>query len=143
MQPSPKSIAGGAFALGVVVGVLGLAIYASATGGALTEPSRVEVLEGFTNGVNAKGSAIGFAPSVDAKEGEGYILSGARWSFSDENTWHEALNANGEESCVPPNSSGQKLQLGIVDVPSGENAPGGPRVVWFRCLGEPSETTHP
>jgi hypothetical protein len=128
-----------AFALGVVVGALGLAVYATVAGGALLEPARVEVVEGVTNGVNMPGNAIGFATEANASEGETYILSGAGWSDSRDNAWHESFDSGEGPSCVTPQSSGQRLRLGIVNVPGSEDAPGRAHVVWFECLGEPSE----
>jgi len=127
------------FALGIVVGVLGLAVYAMVTGGALLEPARVEVHEGVTNGVNMPGTAIGFTAADGAVEDEGYILSGASWSDSRDNVWHQPFDSGEEPSCVAPQSSGQRLRLGIVNVPASEDAPVRPHVVWFECLGEPSD----
>lgn len=127
------------FALGIVVGVSGLAIYAMVAGGALLEPARVEVHEGVTNGVNMPGNAIGFTAANGAVEDEGYVLSGASWSESRDNLWRQPFDSGEGPSCVTPQSSGQRLRLGIVNVPSSESAPGRPHVVWFECLDEPSE----
>jgi hypothetical protein len=127
------------FALGIVVGVLGLAIYAMVAGSARLEPARVEVHEGVTNGVNMPGNAIGFTAADGAVEDEGYVLSGASWSDSRDNLWHEPFDSGEGPSRVTPLSKGQRLRLGIVNVPASEGAAGRPHVRRFECLGEPSE----
>jgi hypothetical protein len=78
------------------------------TGGPLTQPARVEVLEGFTNGVNATRTAIGFASSSNETEGEGYVLGGAVWSSSEDNSWQDPFDPSEGESCIPRGSNGQK-----------------------------------
>jgi hypothetical protein len=125
------------FAVGVLVGVIGLSAYAASTGGALTQSARIKVVNGYTTGVDATGSAIGVRDSQGRWIG-GYWLSGARWSPATEN-WHEGFDASQDKSCVPPLSSGQKLRLGIVDVPATDTVPGGPMIVWFQCLSGPSK----
>ncbi len=121
------------FVIGVLAGVLALAVYALSIGGALTQSARVKVVDGVTTGVNASGTAIGFR-ELDGGSVAGYAMSGATWSTRG-GSWHEALGDNTDGSCLKPLSSGQKLRLGIVNVPAGD-APGGSRVMWFQCLGQ-------
>jgi hypothetical protein len=120
------------FAVGVLLGAIGLAAYAFSTGGAVTQPARVEVVKGVTTAVNATGTSIGVR-DMDGHFVGGYSVSGAIWSRQGEN-WHDPIGGDSNKSCLISLSSGQKLTLGVVHVPAGR-APGGPRVVWFQCLG--------
>jgi hypothetical protein len=127
-----RRVALACFAAGVLIGAIGIAAYALSTGGALTQPARVEVVNGVTSAVNATGTSIGIR-DMGGHFVAGYSVSGAIWSRQSE-SWHDPIGGDSNRSCLIPLSSGQKLRLGVVNVPAG-HAPGGPRVVWFQCLG--------
>jgi hypothetical protein len=127
-----KRVALASFAAGALIGAMGLGAYAISTGGALTQSARVDVVNGVTTAVDASGTSIGVR-DLNGRWIGGYSVSGASWSDRRE-IWHQPIGGDSNRSCLTPLSSGQKLRLGVVDVPAGP-APGGPRVVWFQCLG--------
>lgn len=127
-----KRVALAWFAGGVLIGAIGIVTYALSTGGALTQPARVEVVDGVTTAVNATGTSIGVR-DTDGHWVGGYSVSGAIWSRPS-GAWHDPIGGDSNRSCLVPLSSGQELRLGVVNVPAGR-APGGPRVMWFQCLG--------
>lgn len=116
------------FALGLVAGALLLGLGSHYFGPALSPP--VNVLEGRTNGVNYDGSAIGFDGSGLA--GEGFVVAGAQWR-QDGGPWEATM-----PTCLQPSSSGQRVTLGVVQVPPVDDAPGRSVVVWLVCHGGPT-----
>lgn len=89
----------------------------------------VEVLDGVANNVNIDSTAIFF---VGSGRREGFSVSGADWR-QDDGPWNVSSDV---PTCLEPLSSGQRVTLGVVDVPPGP--PGGPgreEVVWLECHG--------
>jgi hypothetical protein len=86
----------------------------------------VEVLDGVANYVNIDSTSIFF---VGSGRREGFSVAGALWRQDDGN-W----NVSDAPTCLEPLSSGQRVTLGVVDVP---RPPGGFRevVVWLECDG--------
>src|SRR5665811_1598779 len=71
----------------------------------------VDVIEGYVNGVNQGGDAIGLSSGPEVSEGEGYIVAGADWRDTS-GAWHR-----GFPTCLEPLSQGQRVRLGVIDVP--------------------------
>jgi len=117
--------------LGLLIGACGMWVAAHFAGPGFVRNEQVQILEGKTNGVNVDGTAIGFDGS--GRTGEGYIIAGARWR-QDDGPWNEGL-----PTCLAPGSSGQRVTLGVVEVPPVADAPGGSAVVWLVCHGAPTD----
>jgi hypothetical protein len=77
---------------------------------------------------NAQGTAISLHDSTDDRPGNGYVIAGARWAGPDGVWRDDAVSCVGTDTTVRT-----RVRLGIVDVVPGD-APGGPHVVWLRCL---------
>jgi len=90
----------------------------------------VDVIEGYVTSVNQNGAFIGLAESPESPEAEGYIVAGADWRDAG-GAWHDTF-----PTCLEPLSSGDRVRLGVVDVPPQGDAPGREHVVWLECLGE-------
>lgn len=88
-----------------------------------------DVVEGWAM-PNWTGTAISLHDSDDTRDGNGYIIAGARWAGRD-NLWHDGADG---PTCVGTDTSVKThVQMGIVDV-EGEDA-GWAHVVWLRCVG--------
>ncbi len=114
------------FLLGVVFGVLviwGLSALRGPSGSA-----QLQVVEGYSNGTNNDGTAIGIAKEPGGP-GEGYIIAGAEWrEFG--GPWHDA----GTPPSLAQPRTGQKVRLGVVDVEwQGSSRP---VVAWLEVLSE-------
>ena len=126
-------------ALAVVFG-LGAILGAAIGAGAVLSFDRddgVRTLEGEITAVNYTGEAIGF-DAYDGPAGEGYSVAGAMWKDW-RSGWHTGADPEtGNPTCLEPLSSGQRVRLGVMDVPQSDG-PGRPVVVWIECLTEPTE----
>ncbi|MCG8554864.1 MAG: hypothetical protein MJD61_06190, partial [Proteobacteria bacterium] len=101
------------------------------------DDTNVQVLSGTVNSVDHEGAAIGFEQD-GSNTGEGYVVAGARWRGFD-GTWHDGRDPEtGHPTCLEPQSSGQRVRLGVVDARSGEG-PSGPVVAWLQCLTPATE----
>ncbi|MBN6040574.1 hypothetical protein [Amycolatopsis sp. 195334CR] len=88
-----------------------------------------EVIEGWAM-PDAAGTTISLHDSDDSREGNSYIVVGAYWA-DHTNLWHDGT---GGPTCVGTDTTKKtRVRLGIVDAEPHEG-PGGPRVVWLRCL---------
>ena len=105
------------FALGVLVGIVGMRVAAHYAAPSVAGYSPVRVEQGTTTAVNADGTAIG----VNGTGGfSGFNVVGSMWSGTDD-VWHENALAG---SCLVPESSGQPLTIGVVKAPPAGGAPG-------------------
>lgn len=118
------------FLLGLLIGACGMWVGAHFASPGFVLHDQVQILEGRTNGVNHDGTAIGFTGS--GRVGEGYSIAGAMWR-QDDGPWNES-----GPTCLVPDSSGQRVTLGVVQVPASADAPGRPVVVWLECHGAPT-----
>lgn len=89
----------------------------------------LRVVRGRVTGVDVNGVGIGL-------NGEGYVIgTGQSWQGLD-GAWHEG----GQPECLPPMSRGASVELGVVPVPAGHDAPGHPsHVAWVRCITLPTD----
>jgi hypothetical protein len=108
------------------------------------------VVRGTITAVGADQAAIGFMPDghrdpdpppslrehlTDLRYGfrntfTGYAVGGVPWADAD-GTWHQGT----APACLVAQTSGQRVELGLVSVRPGANGrPGGVVVVWLRCL---------
>ena len=117
------------FVAPVVVGVV-VAVGFGGWGFATRHSATPDVVEGWAM-PNASGSAISLHDSDDTRDGNGYIVAGAAWAGPD-GLWHNGADG---PTCIGTDTTVKtRVRLGIVDVAVGEGGPGGPRVVWLRCL---------
>ena len=87
-----------------------------------------DIVEGWAS-PNSTGSAISFRETPDASQGEGYIISGARWSGPDD-VLHEGADL---PTCVGTDTTASThVQLGLIDVDAEQGS--WTQVVWLRCL---------
>jgi hypothetical protein len=86
------------------------------------------VVEGYSNGANYDGTAIGVSKDLGGP-GEGYVIAGARWREFD-GPWHDSGTP---PSLAQPNT-GQKVRLGIMYVKPTQDKPGGLVVAWIEVL---------
>jgi hypothetical protein len=121
----------------LVVLLVGIVIGALATWGFISLwgmiPHSVTpyVVEGYSNGANSDGTAIGVSKSKDLGPGEGYVIAGTIWrEFG--GPWHQGGTP---PSLAQPNT-GQKVRLGVVYVKPTQDKPGGPVVAWIEVLSE-------
>ena len=111
----------GTLVIGMIIG--GLVTWAVVSSGD-PEP---QVLEGYTTAVNADGTAIGLSEQSGGA-GEGYVIAGATWRGVG-GAWHDTF-----PTCLEPQSSGNRVRLGILQTEPTEDGPGRPVVVWLQCL---------
>jgi len=89
------------------------------------------IVEGYSNGANSDGTAIGVSKSKDLGPGEGYVIAGAKWrEFG--GPWH----LDGTPPSLAQPNTGQKVRLGIVYVKPTQEALGGPVVAWVEVLSQ-------
>lgn len=116
--------------LGCLLGVL----VAGLAGGAVvhfvhSDDVVPEVQRGTVTIVDQGVEAIGFRPDGQRSRTTGYVVSGSKWADR-QGTWHD----NGHPECLTAGSHGQRIEIGMVNVRPTGHAPGGPVVVWIRCL---------
>jgi len=75
---------------------------------------------------NQDATAIALTP--DHGPTVGFAVGGSPWQ-RDDGPWHDA-----GPSCLTPLRAGQRVQLGVLDADPAGSMPGGPVVVWMRCL---------
>jgi hypothetical protein len=86
------------------------------------------VVRGTITAVNSDVTAIGFTQDGTDGQGEGLPLALDYWTDRDGN------NVGGRPpTCLRPGTSGQQVELGILDV-RGEGQGYSKLVVWVRCL---------
>lgn len=88
------------------------------------DPVEVEILDGVATHVNIDSTAMFF---VGSGRRDGFDVAGAAWR-QDDGTWH----VSDPPTCLEPLSSGQRVTLGVVDVPQ---PTGRELVVWLECHG--------
>jgi hypothetical protein len=117
--------------------LVGIIIGALATWGLIslwsTIPHNVTpyIVEGYSNGANYDGTAIGVSKSKDLGAGEGYVIAGAKWREFD-GPWH----LDGTPPSLAQPNIGQKVRLGVVYVKPTQEAFGGPVVAWIEVLSQ-------
>ncbi|MET7751422.1 hypothetical protein [Micromonospora sp. NPDC005367] len=87
------------------------------------------ILQGMVTGVNSDGTAIGFTADSGTREGEGLALIA-------DVPWTDAageMHGGTDPTCLLPGSSGQRLELGVLDIGGTGNWPSR-AVVWVHCL---------
>ena len=107
--------------LGIGIGVLATSVLGKSS------DASVDIVEGYVNGVNWNGTAIGVSPE-NTGAGDGYVIAGAMWRQSG-GPWHDTF-----PTCLEPLTSGQHVRLGVVHAEPTEWAPGRPVVVWLEQL---------
>jgi len=116
--------------VGIVIGALAMLGFSSLWG---MIPHNVTpyIVEGYSNGANSDGTAIGVSKSKDLGPGEGYVIAGAKWRESG-GPWH----LDGTPPSLAQPNTGQKVRLGILYVKPRQEAPGGPVVAWVEVLSQ-------
>jgi hypothetical protein len=115
--------------IGIIVGVLvtwGFISLATAIPHGVTP----YIVEGYSNGMNSDGTAIGVSEEVGGP-GEGYVIAGAHWKEFD-GSWHQGGTP---PSLLWPNT-GQRVRLGVAYVKPTRDNPGGPVVSWIEVLSD-------
>jgi hypothetical protein len=110
--------------------VVGFGALAGAAGVAWLTADRgvPNVVRGTITAVNADVTAIGFTQDGTDREGAGLPLALDYWTDRD------GHNVGGRPPvCLTPGSSGQRVELAILDVRGGRHG-FGKLVVWVRCL---------
>jgi len=120
------------FFLGLLIVACGMWAAAHFAGPGFVHHEQVHILEDPATTVDADGTAIAFDGS--GRTGVGYTVAGARWK-QDGRPWNDS-----SPTCLAPGSSGQRVTLGVVEVPPVADALGGPAVVWLVCHGAPTST---
>jgi hypothetical protein len=116
--------------VGIVIGALAMLGFSSLWG---MIPHNVTpyIVEGYSNGANSDGTAIGVSKSKDLGPGEGYVIAGAKWrEFG--GPWH----LDGTPPSLAQPNTGQKVRLGIVYVKPTQEALGGTVVAWVEVLSQ-------
>jgi hypothetical protein len=116
--------------VGIAIGVVA-ALGFSLLWGAIPHSVTPCIIEGYSNGANYEGTAIGVSKSKELGPGEGYVIAGAKWRESG-GAWHDSGTP---PSLAQPNT-GQKVRLGVVYVKPTQEALGGPVVAWIEVLSE-------
>ena len=113
----------------VVVVALVVALIAAVLLDATSDSHSIRLLQGEVQRVDVDGIGI-------AINGEGYLVgTGRAWQGLD-GSWRES----GQPECLPPDSRGAVVELGILPIADEDGAGGQPNnVAWVRCLRLPSE----
>lgn len=64
--------------------------------------------------------------------GAGYHLCGAMWR-EHSGLWNFRLGSGPDSTCIKPLTTGQKVRLGVMNVPPIES-PGKEVVIWLECF---------
>ncbi|MER7443973.1 hypothetical protein [Micromonospora avicenniae] len=87
------------------------------------------IVRGTVTGVNSDGTAIGFTADSGSREGEGLaLIADVPWTDA-----AGVLHGGTRPTCLLPGSSGQRLELGILDVGGRGDWPSR-AVMWVHCL---------
>lgn len=114
--------------VGIAIGALAVLGFSSLWGVPSLLGVRPCIVEGYSNGANYDGTAIGVSKELGGP-GEGYVIAGAKWrEFG--GSWHDSGTP---PSLAQPNT-GQKVRLGVVYVKPTQEAFGGPVVAWIEVL---------
>ncbi|MFN8110663.1 MAG: hypothetical protein U0Y82_12590 [Thermoleophilia bacterium] len=100
-------------------------------------------MRGVTTAVNIDGTALGLTVPGQTP-GMGYAIAGADWQDCSGGTCGDTHEGGDRPGCLPPLSSGQLLEVVIVDAPvpnvDGQVESWVERGVFVRCLSTPTHT---
>jgi len=114
--------------VGIAIGALAVLGFSSLWGVPSLLGVRPYIVGGYSHGTNYDGTAIGVSKEHGGP-GEGYVIAEAMWrEFG--GSWHQGGTP---PSLAQPNT-GQKVQLGVVNVKPVQDKPGGPVVAWIEVL---------
>ena len=101
--------------------------------------TRVRTVEGTVTAVSQDRLAIGLRADGE-RDGIGYSLTGLQNWRDLQGQWRSVLQDRRVlPDCIPEQSFGQRVQIGLIDVPRFSGGVGGRDVVWLKCLSAPAK----